>query len=64
VLLNIKFYSIVRYIVYNREGSSPIRDKHNVVIRLNHRRDNIIILVYISIIIGKSYLAKLINYYN
>jgi hypothetical protein len=64
VLLNVEFYGIVRYIVYNREGSSPIRDERNVVIRLNRRRDNTIILVYISIITGKSYLAELINYYS
>jgi hypothetical protein len=64
VLLNIEFCGIVRYIVYNREGSSPIRDKCNVVIRLNCRRDNIIILIYISIIMGKSYLIELINYYS
>jgi hypothetical protein len=64
VLLNVEFCGIVRYIVYNGEGSSPIRDKRNVVIRLNYRRDNTIILIYISIIAGKSYLAELINYYS
>jgi hypothetical protein len=64
VLLNVEFCGIVRYIVYDGEGSSPIRDKHNVVIRPNRRRDNTIILVYISIITGKSYLAELINYHS
>jgi hypothetical protein len=62
VLLNVEFCGIVRYIVYDREGSGPIRDERNVIIRPNCRRDNMIILIYISIITGKSYLAELINY--
>jgi hypothetical protein len=62
VLLNVEFCGIVRYIVYDGEGSGPIRDERNVVIRPNRRRDNTIILVYISIITGKSYLAELINH--
>jgi hypothetical protein len=64
VLLNVEFCGIVQYIVYDREGSGPIRDERNVIIRPNRRRDNTIILVYISIIVGKSYLTKLINHYS
>ena len=57
-----EFCYIVRYIVYFSEGVSPIRDKSNVVIRLDHRIDNTVILVYIRIITSELNLTKLINY--
>jgi hypothetical protein len=61
-LLEIDFYYIVRYIEYLSEGFSPIRDKSNIVIRLDHRIDNTVILVYIRIITSELNLNELVNY--
>jgi hypothetical protein len=59
-----EFCYIVRYIEYFSEGIRPIRDESNIVIRLDYRIDNIVILIYIYIIISKLNLTKLINYYS
>ena len=59
-----EFYYIVQYIEYFSEGVSLIRDKSNVVIRLDYRIDNTVILIYIYIITSELNLSKLINYYS
>ena len=59
-----EFYYIVRYIVYFSEGISPIKDESNVIIRLDYRIDNTVILIYIYIIISELNLTELINYYS
>jgi hypothetical protein len=49
-LLLKEFCYIVRYIEHFSEGIRPIRDKSNIIIRPDHRIDNMVILVYIYII--------------
>jgi hypothetical protein len=61
-LLLKEFYYIVRYIEHFSEGVRPIRDKSNVIIRLDRRIDNIVILIYIRIITSELNLPELINY--
>ena len=62
MLFNIVLYYVVCYVVDGYKTSNPIRNKSNVVIRLDSRGDNIVILVYLPIIISKLYLTKFINY--
>ena len=62
MLFNIVLYYIVYYIVDSYKTSNLIRNKSNVVIRLDSRGDNIVILIYLPIIISKLYLTKLISY--
>jgi hypothetical protein len=63
-LLLKEFYYIVRYIEYFSEGIRLIRDKSNIIIRLDYRIDNIVILIYIYIITSEFNLTELINYYS
>jgi len=61
-LFNIILYYIVCYIVDSYKTSNLIKNKSNVVIRLDSRGDNTVILVYLSIVINKLYFTKFINY--
>ena len=61
-MFNIVLYYIIHYIVDSSKTSNPIRNKSDVIIRLDSRGDNVVILVYLSIIISKLYLTKFINY--
>ena len=61
MLFNIVLYYIVCYIVDGYETSNLVRNKSNVVIRLDSRGDNTVVLVYLPIITSKLYLTKLIN---
>jgi hypothetical protein len=61
-LLLKEFYYIVRYIEYFSEDVSPIKDKSNIVIRLDYRIDNTVILIYIRVITSKLNFPELINY--
>src|SRR6266536_5346064 len=61
MLFNIVLYYVVRHIVDSNKTSNPIKNKSDVVIRLDNRGDNVIILVYLPIIISKLYLIKFIN---
>ena len=62
MLFNIVLCCVVYYVVDNSKASNPIRNKSNIVIRLDSRGDNIVILVYLPIVLSKLHLAKFINY--
>ncbi len=61
-MFNIVLYYVVYYIVDSGKASNPIRNKSIIIIRLDSRRDNIVILVYLLIVLSKLYLTKFINY--
>ena len=61
-MFNIVLYYVVYYIVDNSKASNPIRNKSNIIIRLDSRGYYIVILIYLPIILSKLYLAKFINY--
>ncbi len=61
MLFNIVFYYVVYYIVDSSKASNPIRNKSNIIIRLDSRGDYIVILVYLPIVLSKLYLTKFIN---
>ena len=61
MLFNIVLYYVVRYIVDSGETSNPVRNKSDIVIRLDSRGDNVVILIYLPIITSKLHLTKFIN---
>ena len=61
MLFNIVLCYIVCYIVDSSEASNLVRNKSNIVIRLDSRGDYIVVLVYLPIVLSKLYLAKFIN---
>ena len=56
------FNIVLYYIVDSGKASNPIRNKSNIIIRLDSRGYYIVILIYLPIILSKLYLAKFINY--
>ena len=62
MLFNIVLCYVVCYVVDSSKASNPIRNKSNVIIRLDSRGDNMVILVYLPIVLSKLHLAKFINY--
>ena len=62
MLFNIVLYYVVYYIVDSGKASNPIRNKSNIIIRLDSRGDYTVILVYLPIVLSKLYLTKFINY--
>ena len=61
-MFNIVLCYVVCHVVDSYKTSNPIRNKSNVIIRLDSRRDNTVILVYLPIVTSKLHLAELINY--
>ncbi len=62
MLFNIVLYYIVYYIVDSGKASNPVRNKSDIIIRLDSRGYYTVILVYLPIVLSKLYLAKFINY--
>ena len=62
MLFNIVLCYVVCYIVDSGKASNPIKNKSNIIIRLDSREDYTVILVYLPIVLSKLYLAKFINY--
>ncbi len=62
MLFNIVLCRVVCHIVDGSETSNPIRNKSDVVIRLDSRGDNVVVLVYLPIIISELHLTEFINY--
>ena len=62
MLFNIVLYYIVYYIVDSSEASNLIRNKSDIIIRLDSKGYYIVILVYLPIVLSKLYLTKFINY--
>ncbi len=62
MLFNIVLCYVVCYIVDSGEASNPVRNKSDIIIRLDSRGYYIVILVYLPIVSSKLYLTKFINY--
>ena len=62
MLFNIVFYYVVCHVVDSSKTFNPIRNKSNIIIRLDSKGYYIVILVYLLIILSKLYLTKFINY--
>ena len=62
MLFNIVLCYIVYYIVDSSKASNPIRNKSDIIIRLDSKGYYIVILVYLPIVLSKLYLTKFINY--
>ena len=62
MLFNIVLCWVVCYVVDSSKAFNSVRNKSNIVIRLDSRGDNTVILVYLSIVINKLYFTKFINY--
>ena len=61
MLFNIVLYHVVRHIVDGSKTSNPVRNKSDVVIRLDSRGDNAVVLVYLPIVISELHLAEFID---
>jgi len=61
ILFNIVLCYIVRHIVDSDKTSNLIKNKSNVVIRLDSKEDNVVVLVYLPIITSKLYFTKFVN---
>ena len=62
MLFNIVLCCVVCHVVDSSKASNPVRNKSNIVIRLDSRGDNIVVLVYLPIVLSKLHLAKFINH--
>ena len=62
MLFNIVLCCVVCHVVDSGKASNPVRNKSDIIIRLDSRGDNIVVLVYLPIVLSKLYLAKFINY--
>ena len=62
MLFNIVLCCIVCHVVDSSKASNPVRNKSNIIIRLDSRGDNIVVFVYLPIVLSKLHLAKFINY--
>ena len=62
MLFNIVLCCVVCHVVDSGKASNPVRNKSDIIIRLDSRGDNIVILVYLPIVLSKLHLTKFINY--
>src|SRR6266498_1155678 len=62
MLFNIVLCYVVCYIVDSGKASNPVRNKSDIVIRLDSRGYYTVILVYLPIVSSKLHLAKFIDY--
>ena len=62
MLFNIVLCCVVCHVVDSSKASNLVRNKSNIIIRLDSRGDNMVILVYLPIVLSKLHLAKFIDY--
>ncbi len=60
-MFNIVLCYVVYYIVDSGEASNPVKNKSDIVIRLDSRGYYTVILIYLPIVLSKLHLTKFIN---